>query len=67
MRKAYTAMFLTGSMGITMGAEPAPVPQYALPQTLDAISWLLEPDQEENSLLLSLSKAAYKMPSAARI
>lgn len=67
MRKAYIAMFLTGSMGITMGAEPAPVPQYTLPQTLDAISWLLEPDQEENSLLLSLSKAAYKMPSAARM
>ena len=55
------ALLVLGTMGCTMGAEPAP-----LPSILASISWLQEEEKDGDTLLLELSRAAYEMPTAAR-
>ncbi len=66
MRIHQTAALLLSTMGITMGAEPTPARQQPLFHIIDSISYLLEADEEGDTLLISLARAAYEMPSASR-
>lgn len=54
------------SMALAMGTEPAAPAENPLPGMMDSIAYLLEEDEQKDSLLLTLSRAAHNMPSATR-
>lgn len=64
IRKALAALC---TAGMAVAAEPAPsTAAEVIPSLLDAL-YLPEEDDQGDSLLISMARAAYAMPSAARI
>lgn len=55
------------TMGLAMGAEPAPPADPPLPGMMDSIAYLLEGNEQDETLLVKLSRAAHDMPTGTRI
>lgn len=61
-----TVLFPLCSMGLTMGAELSAPAGNPIPGVIDSISYLLKENEQGDSQLLILSRAAHDMPSATR-
>ena len=67
MRFCQTALLALCSAGFTAAQEPvSPAPVELLPTLLDAL-YLPEEDTQGDTLLIATARAAYNMPSAARV
>lgn len=67
MRGFPKVLAVLGTAAVTVAAEPAPAaPVETIPSLLDAL-YLPEEDDQGDTMLIALSRAAYAMPSAARV
>lgn len=67
MRFCQTALLTLCTAGFTAAQEPvSPAPVEILPTLLDAL-YLPEEDAQGDTLLIATARAAYSMPSAARV
>ena len=60
------ALLFLGTMGCTMGAEPASTPAELVSRLLDSVSYLLDADYTGDTMLIKAARGAYNMPSATR-
>lgn len=60
------ALLVLGTMGCTMGAEPAPTPAELVSRLLDSVSYMQDADCMGDTMLIKAARGAYNMPSATR-